>query len=80
MFFAAGKKTGIQVAQAQRLRVILGRLSVATEPRDMDLPGLNLHPLKGAKRGRWSVKVSGNWRVTFGFVDKDVEKVDYEDA
>jgi plasmid maintenance system killer protein len=25
------------------------------------------------------VKVSGNWRVTFGFIGKDVEKVDYED-
>jgi len=78
-FFAAGRKAGIQAAQAKRLRLILGRLGVAGEPRDMDLPGLNLHPLKGAQRGRWSVKVSGNWRVTFGFVDKDVEQVDYED-
>jgi len=78
-FFVGGKKSGIQVSQAKRLRMILGRLSVATEPRDMDLPGLNLHPLKGPRRGRWAVKVSGNWRVTFEFLGKDVEKVDYED-
>jgi proteic killer suppression protein len=63
----------------ERLRLILGRLNVAAEPRDMDLPGLELHPLKGNQRDRWAVKVSGNWRVTFGFVGKDVEKVDYED-
>jgi proteic killer suppression protein len=55
------------------------RLNVATDPRDMNLPGLDLHPLKGTQRGRWAVKVSGNWRVTFGFKGKDVENVDYED-
>jgi proteic killer suppression protein len=45
----------------------------------MDLPGLGLHPLKGDQRGRWAVRVSGNWRVTFEFVGKDGDKVDYED-
>ena len=45
----------------------------------MNLPGLDLHPLKGDQKGRWAVKVSGNWRLTFGFVGKDGEKVDYED-
>jgi len=25
------------------------------------------------------VKVNGNWRLTFAFVGKDVEKPDYED-
>jgi plasmid maintenance system killer protein len=25
------------------------------------------------------VKVSGNWRVTFVFVEKDADAVDYED-
>jgi len=59
--------------------MILGRLSVATEPRDMNLPGLDLHPLKGEQRGRWAVKVCGNWRLTFAFAGKDVERVDYED-
>ncbi len=46
----------------------------------MNLPGLDLHPLKGAQRGRWAVKVSGNWRVTFGFARHETEKVDYEDS
>jgi plasmid maintenance system killer protein len=52
---------------------------VAREPRDMGLPGLQLHPLKGERRGTWSVRVSGNWRVTFVFVGGDVDQVDYED-
>ncbi|HYP80237.1 MAG TPA: type II toxin-antitoxin system RelE/ParE family toxin [Steroidobacteraceae bacterium] len=30
-------------------------------------------------RGRWSVSVSGNWRVTFAFDGKHAVLVDYED-
>jgi proteic killer suppression protein len=45
----------------------------------MDLPGLHLHALAGDRAGIWSVRVSGNWRVTFRFVDGDAEVVDYED-
>ena len=78
-FFTTGSRVGIQAKHAERLRLILGRLNVAAEPRDMNLPGLDLHPLKGDQKGRWAVKVSGNWRLTFGFLGKDVEKVDYED-
>lgn len=45
----------------------------------MALPGLALHELKGSRKGVWSVKVSGNWRLTFRFVGRDVERVGYED-
>lgn len=78
-FFETGSKAGIQAQHADRLRLILGRLSAATEPRDMALPGLDLHPLKGDRKGTWAVAVSGNWRVTFKFIGKNAESVDYED-
>ena len=78
-FFETGSKSGIQAQHAARLRLILGRLGAATAPNDMALPGLALHPLKGNQAGRWAVSVSGNWRVTFGFVGKDAASVDYED-
>jgi proteic killer suppression protein len=45
----------------------------------MALPGLGLYPLKGDRKGTWAVSVSGNWRVTFTFVGKDADSVDYED-
>jgi len=45
----------------------------------MKLPGLDLHQLKGDRKGTWSVSVSGNWRVTFKFVGPDADCVDYED-
>jgi toxin HigB-1 len=78
-FFETGSKAGIQSPHAERLRLILGRLSAATAPEDMNLPGLVLHPLKGNRKGTWAVRVSGNWRVTFTFVGKDATAVNYED-
>jgi proteic killer suppression protein len=78
-FFLSGNKSGIQTQQAERLRLILGRLNAAISPEDMRLPGLDLHELKGNRKGTWSVKVSGNWRITFTFTGKDADDVDYED-
>lgn len=78
-FFFTGRTTGIEPRHAARLRLILGRLSVATVARDVLLPGWAAHPLKGDRHGDWSIKVSGNWRVTFRFVEGGVTDVDYED-
>jgi len=78
-FFTTGTKAGIQAKHANRLRLILGRLNAATMARDMDLPGLGLHQLRGTRKGTWAVKVSGNWRITFAVVGKDIANVDYED-
>ncbi|MGH7750089.1 MAG: type II toxin-antitoxin system RelE/ParE family toxin [Steroidobacteraceae bacterium] len=78
-FFATGSRAGIQAAQAERLSLILAALNAAVAPGDMGLPGLKLHPLKGARSGAWAVSVSGNWRVTFRFSGKDAVDVDYED-
>ena len=78
-FFVTGSHSGIRPAHAARLKLILATLNAATEPGDMALPGLRLHPLKGDLKGRWAVEVSGNWRVTFGFVGTDADEVDYED-
>lgn len=78
-FFQHGSTAGIQPRHAARLRLILGRLHAASAIKDMDLPGLRLHPLSGKRAGMWSVVVNRNWRVTFRFVNGDAEVVDYED-
>lgn len=78
-FFLKGSKSGIQAKHVTKLRLILGRLNSSTGPYDMDLPGLFLHSLSGNKDDIWSVRVSGNWRVTYHFIDGDAEIVNYED-
>ena len=78
-FYRAGKTSGIQSKHAYMIRLILTNLDQAEVLDDMDLPGLQLHQLKGGRKGIWAVKVSGNWRITFRFVERDVEIVNYED-
>ncbi len=57
----------------------LDALNTATVIDDMDLPGFGLHSLKGQQKGRWSIEVNGNWRLTFEFEDGNAYVVDYED-
>ena len=78
-YFTKGTKAGIQAKHEKRLRLILARLHASPSPRDMDLPGLRLHELKGKRKGTWSISVSGNWRITFTFDGVDAVDVDYED-
>ena len=77
--FTAGRTTGIRADHAKRARLILARLNAAQSPRDMALPGLRLHPLKGDWDGFYAVNVSGNWRIVFRFEGPDVFDVDYLD-
>ena len=57
----------------------LGVLNAAKLAKDMNLPGWRWHALKGSMAGRWSVSVSGNWRLTYAFENGDAILVDYED-
>lgn len=78
-FFESGSVAGIQPHHAKRLRMLLAALDTAVSIEDMNIPGFRLHPLKGEERGRWSVWVNGNWRVTFEFRDGHAYVLDYED-
>lgn len=77
--FESGSPAGINPKHVTRIRQILALLETAETLDDMDLPGLNLHELKGERKGTCSVKVSGNWRVTFTLQKGDAFDVNYED-
>jgi proteic killer suppression protein len=74
-----GSTRGLNAGHVPKLRLILAALDAAEAPNDVDIAGWRLHPLKGARRGEWSVWVSGNWRVTFRFDKNNVIDVNYED-
>ncbi len=78
-FFLKGATSGIQAAHAPKLSRQLGLLHAARGPQDMNIPGWKLHPLKGTGKGHWSIRVSGNWRLTFAFEGEDAVLVDYQD-
>jgi proteic killer suppression protein len=58
---------------------MLSRLDAANKPRDLNVPGWNLHALTGDLAGHWSLWVGGNWRLTFAFDGEDVILLDYQD-
>ena len=78
-FFISGSKAGIQATHAPKLARILSRLNSTKEPNDMNIPGWDLHALAGNLKNHWSVKVNGNWRVTFKIENGYAEIVDYQD-
>jgi proteic killer suppression protein len=78
-YFYDGTKRGIQPQHASRLADILDVLEAATTIQDINFPGSRLHRLQPREHNRWSVRVSGNWRVTFRFEQGEVYEVDYED-
>lgn len=66
-FYLSDSKRGIIFSHRNRLRMILTLLDISRSPAELDVPGLKLHPLKGADLGRWAGWVNRNWRVTFRF-------------
>ena len=79
-FFETGNKAGIQASFSKKLELFLDRLDAAVEPKDMNFPGSDFHPLKGDLRDFYSVHVNGNWTVIFRFENGeavDVDLVDY---
>lgn len=78
-FAATGDASKLSVENADRVRRILIALDAATAPEQMDLPGLRFHPLKGREKGRYSVRVTGNYRITFAFDGENATDVNLED-
>lgn len=78
-FVEKGEARKLPVKQIERLTQIMTALQVAKRPSDMDVPGWRFHSLAPGMKGRYSVWVSGNYRVTFAFNGVDAVDVDLED-
>ena len=78
-FAEEADRSKLSVKNVDRIRRILERLDAARNPQEMNIMGLQFHPLRGSERGRYSVWVSGNWRITFGWDGDDAVDVDLED-
>lgn len=79
LFWETGNTRKLAVPHHERVKVILAALDAATYPRAMDLPGLKFHSLAPGQPGRYSVKVSGNYRITFAFDGPNAVDVELED-
>lgn len=78
-FYQTGSTAGILVLHRKKLRMQLAALDTAVKIQDLDLPGYHLHQLSGNRQNTWSIRVSGNWRLTFMFEQGEVHVLNYED-
>jgi proteic killer suppression protein len=78
-FAERGDASKLGVQNQNRVKRLLQRLDVAIMPEEMDAPGYFFHALSGNQNGRFSVRVTGNWRLTFAFEGENAVDVDLED-
>ena len=79
-FIDAGDPRGLLAGRERRIRAILDACRAAKDLKALGtLATLNLHPLKGDRKGEWSVMVSGNWRLTFREMEGKLFDLDLED-
>ena len=68
---------------ADKLRKLLFALETAETLEQLGrFPGWKLHPLKGDRKGSWSLTVTGNWRLIFRYDEQmntasDIDLIDY---
>ena len=76
--FEKGRTRKIKQNDQDRCLRRLDVLEAAESPEEMDIPGFKFHKLHGSP-DRFSVWVTGNYRITFEWEGKDALRVDYED-
>jgi toxin HigB-1 len=74
-----GHAKGIPKDLEKKIRLRLEVIDSATVIDDIRIPGYGLHELKGDRKETCSIKVSGNWQITFKFRDNDAYDLDLED-
>ncbi len=78
-FYTDNCKKAFNVIDLPKITRILDRLSDSLTVNDMNIPGWNLHELRGDRKGVWSVAVRKNWKITFRFEKGNAYQVNFED-
>lgn len=78
LFANKGDASKLPVPDATRVARQLALINAALRPEDLDLPGFRFHGLQG-KPKRFSIRVTANYRLTFGWDSPDAIEVDLED-
>ena len=68
----------VSIEKVARMR-LLG-LSIATCLNDLKVPpGNQLEPLKGDRKGQYSIRINKQWRICFTWTGRDAEHVEIVD-
>ena len=78
-YWTKGQTKGLSAQWVGKLHRILSALDASDRPEHMNYPGSYFHSLSGDRVGRYSVRLTSNVRVTFGWDDEGATGVDIED-
>ena len=79
LFFTKNDRRLLNAKHVKKISILLDALDSAEIIEDLDIPGVRLHQLSGDKKDLWSMRVSGNWRLTFSFNNGNAFDVNLED-
>lgn len=77
--FETGRSRKVSSALTVKCLNRMDMLEASTVPEDINLPGFRFHGMQGNPK-RYSVRVSGNYRIIFEWHGKDAIRVDLEDV
>jgi toxin HigB-1 len=79
LFFEDDIIAKLQAHHVEKIRRILYRLDEAETIEDLNIVGWSLHQLSGNMKVIWAIKVNGNYRITFRFIEGNAFDIDYID-
>ena len=72
--------SGVPTHSVRKIKAILATLEFADDLSQVaTMPGWKLHPLRGDRKGEYSITVTGNSRTTFRLEGNAVTDVNFED-
>jgi proteic killer suppression protein len=75
--FETGSSRRVDTKLQKRALARLAALNATKDLRQLYLPGYELHKW-GGHTDRWSISISGPWRITFTWVKGEARDVDIE--
>jgi proteic killer suppression protein len=71
---------GLPPDAVDKLRAMLTFLQDMKDPETLRVfPLWKAHQLTGERKGKWSLHVTRNWRLTFNINNEEIQDVNYED-
>ena len=72
--------SGVPAHAFRKIKAILAALEFADNLSQVaTMPGWKLHPLRGDRKGEYSITVTGNWRITFRLQGNAITELNFED-
>lgn len=77
-FFQDDDASKLDANHVEKIREVMAALDAAANLADLNVPTFDTHALTGDRKGRYSIRVQGAWRVTFEFENGTAKRVDFE--